>query len=68
MDSSKKYRILRVIEYEGSRDFIDRCIQDRSLKGEKTLRDGSMRESILGDVPTLFEDVTHTYMGGVDVV
>lgn len=59
-------RVLRVLEYVGSREWVEECIQQRYVKGERyTIRKGVIREAILGetleivdrlDVPTESEE------------
>lgn len=45
--SNQMFRILRVLEYIGTREFIDAAIGRRSVKGSKELRTGTIREVIL---------------------
>lgn len=48
---SERFRILRVLEYTGTREFIDSAIAGRSVKGSKELRTGTIREVILHEYP-----------------
>lgn len=42
-------RILRVLEYTGTDEFIRRCIDGRQVKGTMVRVHGTIREAILGD-------------------
>ncbi len=47
-------RILRVIEYVGTDEFLRKCIEERTVKGTKTIpMEGIIREAILGDTPEI---------------
>lgn len=49
-----KYRVLRIIEYSGTREWVDRQIAQRSVKGTRVVANGgTLREAIIGDVPEL---------------
>ena len=53
-------RVLRVIEYEGPRDWVEDCLQKRGIKGEYRLNKYEVygrviREAIIGEVPTILE-------------
>lgn len=54
-------RVLRVIEYEGPRSWVEMCIRTRQIKGEHQLNhvDYSplhiIRESIIGEIPTIIQ-------------
>ncbi len=51
---NKRFRILRVLEYEGDREWIDDCIKRRGVKGTQVVGNrGQIREAILGDVAEL---------------
>jgi hypothetical protein len=56
MNNKLQYRILRVIEYVGDRDWIDEQIAKRGVKGSFVLpnKRGLIREAILGDVAELW--------------
>jgi hypothetical protein len=49
------YRILRVLEYEGSLEWITRQMELRGVKGTHKVMDGIIREGIIGD-PVLLLD------------
>lgn len=51
-------RILRVIEYTGTDEFLQYCIDNRQVKGTKTLGNGTIREAILGDTPEILSRYT----------
>lgn len=44
-------RVLRLIEYEGERDWVDEMIQSRNVKGTRIVGRGVIRDTLLGDVP-----------------
>jgi hypothetical protein len=48
-------RVLRVIEYVGSREWIAYCMQSRNLKGTKRTDKGYMSEAIIGDWPEIIQ-------------
>jgi hypothetical protein len=49
-----KYRVLRIIEYSGTREWVDKQIANRSVKGTRVVvNGGTLREAIIGDVPEL---------------
>ena len=50
-----RVRVLRVLEYEGPREWVEHSIRERSVKGErKFLLDGCIiRESIIGETPAV---------------
>jgi hypothetical protein len=50
---SDRVRILRIIEYEGSRKWVDLQIASRHMKGTWSCDNGVIREAIIGEVPTL---------------
>jgi hypothetical protein len=52
----KIVRRLRLIEYIGTEDFVNRQIENRQLKGTKVLGDGSIREALLGDTNEILLD------------
>lgn len=55
------YRLLRVLEYVGPRDWIDGMIVRRQVKGTKVYGPNnqmSISEAIVGDVPTLVAPAT----------
>lgn len=52
-ENVKIYRMLRVLEYTGTREFIDEHTTKRFVKGTKELKSGTIREYILGDTTEL---------------
>ncbi len=48
-------RVLRLLEYSGPREDIERMIAERSVKGQKTLPHDrvTIREAVLGEFPEL---------------
>lgn len=54
MNEEGKYRILRVLEYVGDREWLDKQITMRQVKGTKVLPNNcSIREAVIGDVAEL---------------
>ena len=49
----KVYRVLRVLEYIGDRDAIERSLAERGVKGQRILRDYCINEAIVGEYPEL---------------
>lgn len=56
MSDKPQYRILRVLEYVGEREWIDEQIAKRGIKGSFVLpnKRGLIREAIIGDVAELW--------------
>lgn len=54
--TDQRYRILRVLEYVGDREWIDEQIAKRGIKGSFVLpnKRGLIREAIIGDVAELW--------------
>jgi hypothetical protein len=45
-------RVLRVLEYEGPRDWVESSLKDRAVKGERRVSNRAViREAILGETP-----------------
>jgi hypothetical protein len=44
-----KQRLIRVLVYEGTPQFIAGALQTRGVKGSHTVRGGIIREAIVGD-------------------
>ena len=42
-------RLIRVLVYEGTPAFIQRCLADRGVKGSHNVGDGVIKEAIVGD-------------------
>jgi hypothetical protein len=54
-----RYRMLRVIEYVGPREWIDKQVELRGVKGSKVVgveKDCVIREAIIGDVAELLPE------------
>ena len=47
-------RLIRILVYEGTDDFIQQALRDRGVKGSHTVRCGVIKEAIVGD---FLEDV-----------
>jgi hypothetical protein len=45
----KIVRRLRLIEYVGTEEWVNKQLEGRHLKGTKTLEAGSIREALIGD-------------------
>lgn len=55
-----RVRVLRVLEYEGSRKWVEECINLRTVKGEMCIIAGTnagavIREAIIGEVPVVLD-------------
>ena len=49
-----RVRVIRVLEYEGPRDWIEACLTARTVKGTKDCGSGCViREAIVGDFPVV---------------
>ncbi len=52
-----RVRVLRLLEYEGPRDWIEAALAQRGVKGTKDLGNGCViREGIIGDFPVVVEE------------
>lgn len=51
-------RLLRIIEYVGTREWVDDQINKRNVKGRKIVRDGYILEGFVGEVPQLVDRPT----------
>lgn len=63
-DVQKTYRMLRVLEYTGSLNFINAAMEKRGVKGTQSFFGnplGTIREAILGDTVELIEDYGKDY-------
>ena len=49
---SDRIRVLRVLEYEGDRDWVEGCLKNRWVRGEQITARGIIREGYIG-VPTV---------------
>lgn len=53
-----RVRVIRVLEYEGPRDWIEKTLANNVVKGTKDFGRGyTIREAIVGDFPTIVEEV-----------
>ena len=46
-------RILRILEYVGSKEFILSSLENRGVKGAHYVINGVIREGFVGDIPLL---------------
>ena len=52
-----RVRVIRVLEYEGPRDWVEACLDQREVKGRKDCKiDCVIREAIVGDFPVVVEE------------
>ena len=65
-DEQKTYRMLRVLEYTGSLEFINKAMEQRGVKGTRLISTGNppavIREAILGDTAELIDDYGKDYV------
>lgn len=53
-----RVRVIRVLEYEGSREWVEYSLSQRGVKGIKVMDNGgTIREAIVGDFPAIVEEV-----------
>lgn len=53
-----KARMVRILVYEGSVEWINRCLMQRGVKGSQTLGTGCViREALLGDYIEMLPEV-----------
>ena len=58
-----RVRVIRVLEYEGPREWIEVCLAARTVKGTKDCGNGcAIREAIVGDFPAVVEDTKLPYV------
>lgn len=57
-----RIRVLRVLEYEGPREWVEKSLAQRSVKGEKRIEyslpqrvNAVIRESIIGETPVVLQ-------------
>jgi len=56
--SMDKVRVIRVLEYEGPRDWVEATLAQNAVKGTKNLGNGCViREAIVGDFPVIVEEI-----------
>lgn len=46
----ERIRVLRILEYNGTRDFVERSLRKRSVKDHMTTPEGSITEGFLGGI------------------
>ena len=53
-----RVRVIRVLEYEGPRDWVEQTLSKNVMKGSCTFNNGScvIREAIVGDFPAVVEE------------
>lgn len=49
-------RIVRVLEYVGSRDTLERVLEQNAVKGQRRFGAIVIREAVLGDFPEVLPD------------
>ena len=52
---SKVCRVLRVLEYTGTPEWVADCITRREIKGRWVCPNGQISEAIVGEIPELLE-------------
>lgn len=60
-----KVRVIRVLEYEGPRSWVEETLAaPHAIKGTATFNGGTcfIREAILGDFPTVVEQIKKAYV------
>lgn len=57
--NKSKYRVLRILEYVGDRDWVDDQIAKRQVKGSYVIPNGRgvVREAIIGDTVELLTTI-----------
>lgn len=51
-----RQRLIRVLVYEGTPEWIAKALADRGIKGSRKSRDGNIREAIVGDFLEVVDD------------
>lgn len=51
----KQQRLIRVLVYEGSPEWIQRALAERGVKGSYKTSEGIIREAIVGDFLEIFD-------------
>lgn len=55
--SQDRVRVLRVLEYEGPRSWIEKTLKMRAVKGERDfINEGVIKEAIVGEIPTILSE------------
>jgi len=58
-----RVRVIRVLEYEGPRDWMEACLKARTIKGIRNCgNDCTIREAIVGDFPAVVEQIEKAYV------
>lgn len=58
MAQSDRVRVIRVLEYEGPREWVETTLAANAVKGTKDLGNGCViREAIVGDFPVVIESL-----------
>lgn len=52
-----RVRVIRMLEYEGPRNWIEATLAQNAVKGTKNFGPGVIREAIVGDFPAVVEEV-----------
>ena len=57
--TKRTYRVLRILEYIGTRQFVDYAIADGQVKGIKRIPvlEGEIREAVLGETAELIGEI-----------
>ena len=56
-----RVRVIRVLEYEGPRGWVEATLAQRGVKGTKNLgSDCIIREAVVGDFPVVVEEIKET--------
>jgi len=55
MKPMDRVRVLRILEYEGNRDWVEVTLKARQVKREFHVPAGVIREAIVGEFPTIIE-------------
>lgn len=52
---SNRVRVLRLLEYVGTPEWVNKCIEGRAVKGRRVISgDNFIQEAIIGETPELF--------------
>lgn len=58
-----RVRVLRLLEYEGPRDWVEATLAQNAVKGTKDLGNGCViREGMIGDFPVVVEEIKKEYI------
>ena len=57
-----RVRVIRVLEYEGPRDWVEKTLAQNAVKGTRNIGNGCViREAIVGDFPAVVEEIKKAY-------